>query len=210
MSIVALKRKTQAQTGLSHGTGFYLNGTRRSQGYVGQTDLSRHFTHTLMRHGAPMGHGGCCNTFPVHIQGPAVTSLENPNVVKTSTMNTSGLISTKYRWAKRGRPFTTVKPNANNQADYIDRLKKTSIAKCDISKKNSVVYYGACRNCATANSSGQIFSKSCIACKSTTAPIARIGAMDQSEHIIQLHKTCAPLGVHDTKNANKGTPFACK
>ena len=51
MSIVALKRKTNTQYNnmSANRKGFSLNGTHRSQGYVGQTVLSRSLPRTLMR-----------------------------------------------------------------------------------------------------------------------------------------------------------------
>jgi len=52
MSIATLKRKTQTQyNNMSVGskTGFSLNGTHRSQGYIGQTSLSRSLPKTLMK-----------------------------------------------------------------------------------------------------------------------------------------------------------------
>ena len=66
MSIVALKKKTAAKyNNMSVNTkeGFSLNGTRRLQGYVGQTSLSRSLPRTLMRGTTIRGHGGCCGTY---------------------------------------------------------------------------------------------------------------------------------------------------
>ena len=213
MSIVTLKRKTQAQYNniSSSPNGFSLNGTHRNQGYVGQTNLSRHFTYTHMHGGYPVGHGGCCNTAPNKMQLPCVTSLENTKVVKPSTLNTSGLISTKYRWIRRGQPFSTVKPNANNQADYITKLKKTALSACNISKKNGVVF-GSSKylpNFDVPTKSG-VFSNHCRICISNPDTPTVVGAMNQSDYLIQLHKTCAPLNEVDTQtNPTQGTPFAC-
>jgi hypothetical protein len=60
MSIATLKRKSQAQYN-NNSVGqiaFSLNGTRRNQGYVGQTSLSRSLPRTLARGKIPRGHGG--------------------------------------------------------------------------------------------------------------------------------------------------------
>ena len=43
------------------GTGFSLSGTRRNQGYIGQTSLSRSLVRTLRNGTAVRGHGGCCS-----------------------------------------------------------------------------------------------------------------------------------------------------
>ena len=101
MSIVTLKKKTNAQyKNLSVGSknGFSLNGTHRSQGYVGQTSLSRSLPRTLMKGNAMKGHGGCCGTFKISpIVSSAITSLNNPNVVKSSVLSTKGMVSTHFR-----------------------------------------------------------------------------------------------------------------
>ena len=63
MSIATLKRKTQTKynnMSVNTGTGFSLNGTRRNQGYIGQTSLSRSLVRTLRNGTAVRGHGGCC------------------------------------------------------------------------------------------------------------------------------------------------------
>ena len=93
MSIATLKKKTQAQynnmsVGSNHG--FSLNGTHRSQGYVGQTTLSRSLPRTLMN-----GHGGSYGQYPiVPVVLSAVTSLNNPNIIKPSVVGTYGMINT--------------------------------------------------------------------------------------------------------------------
>jgi len=95
MSEATLKRKTRTQyRNMSVGSkdgGFSLNGTRRSQGYVGQTMLGRHFPRTPMRGNVARGSGGCCGTY---YQGTIVQSgvpfpgvngnsaNNNPQVVK--------------------------------------------------------------------------------------------------------------------------------
>jgi hypothetical protein len=62
MSIATLKRKTQAQYNNSVGVAnFSLNGTLRSQGYVGQTSLSRSLPRTPMNGAFPRGYGGDYN-----------------------------------------------------------------------------------------------------------------------------------------------------
>ena len=60
MSIATLKRKTLAKyNNMSVGQPqFSLNGTHRSQGYVGQTMLSRSLPRSLMKGNVIRGHGG--------------------------------------------------------------------------------------------------------------------------------------------------------
>ena len=135
MSIATLKKKTGSQyNNMSVGSknGFSLNGTHRSQGYVGQTSLSRSLPTTSMRGNAAKGYGGCCGKYEIRpIIQSAVVSLNNPNVVKSSVLNTSGMISTHYRWIKRPQPFASVKPtamnNLNSQGFLINRLRNNAI-----------------------------------------------------------------------------------
>ena len=136
MSIATLKKKTaKSYKIMSSGfSSFSLNGTHRSQGYVGQTCLSRSLPKTMMKGNVACGHGGCCGTYKITpIVQSAVTSLNNPNVVKSSVITTTGMIENKYRWAKRPEPYAIVKPDSNNnlntQNDYIAHLKRKTINK---------------------------------------------------------------------------------
>jgi len=111
MSIVTLKRKTQAKynnmsVGVPH---FSINGVFRNQGYVGQTSLGR-----------SLSDGIPCST-------------EDSTTIKSSVLGTSGMLHTKYRWARRPQPFATVKPDVNNntsdQSTYITRKMKKTISE---------------------------------------------------------------------------------
>lgn len=104
MSDATLKRKTLAKynnnsVGMAQ---FSLNGGHRNQGWVGQTNLSRSFPRTLMRDGAARGHGGRQGTFN---QAPAVISSinyqENPQVVKSSVLDNTGMVELKTQWSRR-------------------------------------------------------------------------------------------------------------
>jgi len=139
MSIATLKRKTQAKyNNMSVGsqTGFSLNGTLRSQGWVGQTMLSRSLPKTNMRGNTARGYGGCCGNYNITpIVQSAVTSLNDTTVVKPSTMNTSGMIEEKYMPYHN---WTTVKQdsrqNTNTQQDQINKVAKNALndySTCD-------------------------------------------------------------------------------
>jgi hypothetical protein len=211
MSIVALKRKTQTQyhnmsVGAPHG--FSLNGTHRSQGYIGQTSMSRTLVRTLAKGTTLRGHGGCCGKYPIKniITSPDMSTLENPAIVKSSVINTNGLLLSKYRWIRRPHPFSIVK-TTDAQSDYIDQLAKRSII-CDASKNIMPVL---CRS--TCNPAGivsgarnyQTFSKQAI---TITKPDTYTGAMNASDYLRLLNKKC---GLNDTKpkTNTKNTPFAC-
>lgn len=157
MSEATLKRKSRTlyrNLSVNSVKGFSINGTRRSQGYVGQTSLSRSLPRTLMRGNVARGSGGCCGTY---YQGPIVRSAvpfdsnasgesanNNPDVVKSSVLGTGGMIMTKYPWIRRPQPFTSVKINSSSSnntqstyiseksADLIDSLNACNIVKTDI------------------------------------------------------------------------------
>ena len=148
MSIATLKKKTQTKyNNMSVGERqFSINGTHRSQGYVGQTSLSRSLPRTLMKGNVAIGHGGCCGKFnKVPIVQSAVISVENPNVVKSSVLGTSGMISTKYAWIKRPQPYTSVKPdnnqNNNSQSDYITYLVDKTLNDTEYALSDTLLVY---------------------------------------------------------------------
>lgn len=151
MSVATLKKKTLTQyNNMSVGSkngGFSLNGTRRSQGYVGQTMLGRHFPTTPMRGNEARGSGGCCGTynrttivqsgvcFPSNVNGS--TANNNPNVVKSSVLNNAGMIRTQYKWIWRPQPYTSVKVDTNllqgTQQNYIENKSSNLISILDAS-----------------------------------------------------------------------------
>ena len=112
---------------------FSLNGTYRIQGFVGQNLISRNLQRNSIRHA-----GGCCGKYPIgNIVSNGLTSTENINVVKMSTMNTSGLIETKYHNnCKCDNSHRIVKPDnnihSNTQSSYIEILG----TRCSYDDKN--------------------------------------------------------------------------
>lgn len=214
MSIVTLKRKTSAQYhNISHSAdGFSLNGTRRSQGYVGQTSLSRSLPRTPMKGNTPKGYGGCCGKY---IRGTivqsGVTSLENPDVVKTSTLNTKGLIDTKYRWIRRPEPFATVKriTNTHSQSEYLYYITQKTLGEtrtdgspCSIIDKQPK--YKKC----TALENGQI-SNMCPNSYNITKPESYTGAIGGDEYISNLHKKCAKPEEYKAYSYIRRAPATC-
>jgi hypothetical protein len=204
MSLVALKRKTAAMQNLSTGQkGFSINGTHRSQGYVGQTSLSRSIIHTPHgQTGAFEGHGGCCGKFPTttNIRASETFSLEDETVVKKSVLSTAGMLSNRNRWLKRSAPYTSTKLTSawtNGQGDYIAYLKKKA-AKCDPSQadkllNNKEVNSVATNKCTTTNitrkDGAPVFKKTTIC--TFTKPVSDYTSVSQSEHIFKLHDKCA-------------------
>ena len=133
MSEATFKKKTQYKynnNSVNRGhNGFSLNGTHRSQGWVGQDLRARTLVRTLNRGGANRGHGGCCGKYPRPFVIPSeICSTENPNIVKTSVINTNGMLHERFAWVWRPAPYTSVKPDDNNgvgdQGSYIQYLNQ--------------------------------------------------------------------------------------
>lgn len=213
MSIATLKRKSLTKyNNMSVGqNGFSLNGTHRSQGYVGQTSLSRSLPNTPMNDNTIRGYGGCCGTYRIApIVQSGVNSTEDDTVVKKTVMNTSGMLSSRNRWAKRGAPFATVKPdnnnNVNTQTDYIVRLQKKTIADADSCYQTKT----NCPKCTTPIPSniGSMFSKR-TNYNIFVKPKSNFVAMPQNEYLLKLHNKCADLDIVHEKNNNKNGPFGC-
>jgi hypothetical protein len=209
MSEATLKRKTQARYNtLSVGDKvFSLNGVHRSQGWVGQTSLSRSLPRTLARGNAPRGHGGCCGTFP--ICNPVISSVkttEDASTIKKSVVDNHGMLQTKYRWLRRpqGNGFVVKQDqsyyNSNSQSDYLFYLKSdtlNSISSCNNNKTVSTTY-NKDLPFMKAKYNNTIANKSCVITKPldnydicnitdyTTKP--KSIAMSQSDYVLQLDK----------------------
>lgn len=151
MSIATLKRKTEAKyNNMSVGSnGFSLNGTHRSQGWVGQSMLSRSLPRTPMKGNTPKGNGGCCGTYnkASGIIQSAVTSLNNNNILKNTTLTNKGMLE------ERLTPYSdylTVKPdatqNSNNIQEYTENLAKVNISVVDSETCINNVKYSGCAN----------------------------------------------------------------
>jgi hypothetical protein len=204
MSLVALKRKTAAMQNLSSGQkGFSINGTHRSQGYIGQTSLSRSLINTPHgQTGAPEGHGGCCGGFSTttNIRASETFSLEDENVVKKSVLSSTGMLSNRNRWLKRSAPYTSTKLTAgwtNGQGDYIAYLKKKA-AKCDPTQADKLlnekeINSVAISKCSTTNitrkDGAPVFNKTTVC--TFTKPVSDYTSLSQGEHIFKLHDKCA-------------------
>jgi hypothetical protein len=206
MSIATLKRKTQAQyNNMSVGskTGFSLNGTHRSQGYVGQTMLSRSFPRTLMKGNVVRGHGGCCGTYarpePVYNVNRVIVEGTQNLFVKPTVLTTKGMLEKKYRWINSGQyPNYWVQPNyagtmqsdTKSQGMYLHTLTASNSNITDINAEAKYV--------------GNIYKCSPTLCQQTTArfkynDMARNGpytkelrqAQTASQHTTRIQRRCA-------------------
>ena len=140
MSEATFKKKTQSKynnNSVSQGPqGFSINGTRRSQGWVGQELRSRTLVRTLNRAGANRGHGGCCGKYPRPFVNPSeILSTEDANVVKSPVLNTPGMLRERFAWVRRPAPFTSVKPDDNHgvgdQGSYLQYLNQYTISSIE-------------------------------------------------------------------------------
>lgn len=117
MSINTLKRKSETKyfDKVSKNKVFSLTGPQRLPGYIGQTNLSRSTKRTpFTRFGGPRGHGAHNGIYPVNIHNSGkLLTCSNDGTIKKPTMNTKGLINSKYKWNKRGHPYTVVQPDSN-------------------------------------------------------------------------------------------------
>jgi hypothetical protein len=216
MSIATLKRKTQAQynnMSVNAVGGFSLNGTRRSQGFVGQTTLSRTLVRTLAKGPTLKGHGGCCGQYPItNIRtSPDMAIMNDPAVIKPSVINTNGLILTKYRWIRRPQPFTTVKPDAthniNDQTSYIDSVERKAMA-CDNEKKTTIAQ--TCKKCVLPGAPGtKDYQNSSNQATVITKPDSYTGALTASDQIAKLKNTCVKWDKMKFSNNTQNIPFGC-
>jgi hypothetical protein len=192
MSIATLKRKTQTKyNNMSVNTnGFSLNGTRRNQGYVGQTSLSRSLIRGLRNGPDLRGHGGCCsNGKETPIVQTEVCCLNDNSVVKRSSLSTKGMLKTR----NCNSECNIVKPDTNNnvntQADHIQRKKKE------------------CLNCTTSTVDLDSTIKCCPECdpneNNITKPDEAYLIMSSSNHTTNLNKAC-------TENDAKFIPYSMK
>jgi len=210
MSEATLKRKTRTQyknmsVGSKNG-GFSLNGTRRSQGYVGQTMLGRHFPTTPMRGNVARGSGGCCGTyyrgtivqsgvpFPTGANGNSANN--NPQVVKKSTSNNQGHIMTRYRWIRRPQPYSTVKVDSsltnNTQGSYITNKSTNLInrlAACDSTAVCKSIL-NKCRLKSRPFGSVIRYPRSWTSITKTGNTINKLKPISQSAFIQALHGSC--------------------
>ena len=184
MSLAILKRKTQAKyrnnsVGFSN---FSLVGSRRSQGWVGQTSLSRSLPKTVMVGNVAKGYGGCCGEYIYgSIVNSAVTSENDPNVVKNANMTTSGLLEKNYsEMVISGLDScVTWKPDYNSSENQSQSSYITY-------KKEEAIQYADSSDCAIERN---YTDKCCY--ESVEQGDEKVNSMSQSEYLAQLKSGCS-------------------
>ena len=103
-------------------------------------------------------------------------------------LGTSGLISTKYKWIKRPQPYTSVKPDSNNntntQSFYVSSISKKALED----EKQNILNNCVNPNVSTRPCNNNLFKsvKSCY----LTKPISEYQSLDSSVYIHQLNSQC--------------------
>ena len=132
MSIATLKKKTQSKYNASlsnNESTFSLVGTRRNQGYIGQDNLGRTNVYTVMKDNIVHGHGGNNGEYKSNNINACVSSMNDPKILKSQTLNTKGLLANKrykYKDDNNNTVSAIVKPdsNQNNNTAWSHTLKK--------------------------------------------------------------------------------------
>ena len=139
MSIVTLKRKSQAiHSGVSK-NGFYLNGILR----LPPQNIIRTPTRTILKGTSPVGHGlgtpcrvkgilarSCGQKYPVIIHN---TCGDVQTGVKRSTMNTFSMLATRYKGILHGaHPRSVVGGSPSKNASDITSESARSTLKCEL------------------------------------------------------------------------------
>ena len=219
MSIVALKRKTEARyNNLSvNQKQFSINGTTRNQGYIGQTSLSRSLIHTPSK-GAVLKdfNGRYANP---NIKASETISLEDNTVVKPSVLSFKGMMAKRERWISRPYPYAVVKPdagrNVNDQTDYITRLKKKTLSDIatycppDIAKTTGFVFKKQCSTATKTLTGAPLFTPQNVVCK-IAKPESTYTSISQTAYLESLQKKCEMMDDYKFVSAVKRTPFVGK
>lgn len=133
MSIVVLKKKSRSNRRFAPISGrgvdgFSLNGGYRNIGAVGQFRMISNTTRTPFRGTHPMGNGGKYGAYYDKPLNSGSCSTNDNQIIKKSSLNTAGMIDTKYKWTKGTYPNYWVQEDDSNysstrdQASYIRNL----------------------------------------------------------------------------------------
>lgn len=122
MSIATLKKKSQAtyRTASTGQPQFTLQGTHRSQGFVGQESISRSLPRTPFRGTVPRGHGSSGGAFPINVvtYGSGTHAMDSPAEFKHATMTNNGMLANKLTCFRRPHPFSTTKSVPMNPIEH--------------------------------------------------------------------------------------------
>ena len=154
MSIVTLKKKTRHNRRIAPISGrgkdgFSLNSGYRNIGAVGQFRMISNTTRTPFRGTAPMGNGGSGGKYYDKPLNSGSCCTNDNSIIKKSTMNTAGMIDTKYKWTKGTYPNYWVQEDDNSyritrdQATYIRNLTQQN-GKCTFTNDSDPNFIYSC------------------------------------------------------------------
>lgn len=217
MSLQALKRKSNVlyRNMSSNHTGFSLNGTRRSQGYIGQqAGLTRHLANTPMRGNVARGSGGCCGTYlSGKIAQNGLLNLNDTTVVKSSVLENKGHIRTQYRWIWRPQPYATVKPTAGlniaDQSQYIENKAASLLAALALCQKTDKCI-NTSNTCGGLTMSQRSRSTRILQTRRTrvvTKDPSTFVASSQSDYLYRLKGGCRNFDEFFVKNKTNNAPL---
>ena len=216
MSLATLKKKTAAKYNSmsANKPAFSLNGTYRSQGYVGQDTLGRSLPKTPMNGNVARGHGGCCGTYlRSNIVQSAVTSTNDPAIVKSSVKGTSGQLA---KWLHTPL-YNVAKPDATNnintQQDYISRVEQQAIQAtaqsktagdvCNVAKVNSCNLLPS--NFIARKGKSNVFNRSKDVCN--TVKDLTGASKSHSLYVLQLTKRCYESDIYKFATNTRRDPL---
>ena len=118
MSLATFAKKSRTQRSVQSRNGFSTSGVYRTQGWVGQTSISRHISRTPFRGPAPMGHGGTLGNYKIHILCTPTECTDDRTTIKGANLGHSSRINAMYHYPvtrKAGDAEITC-PGANKDA----------------------------------------------------------------------------------------------
>lgn len=165
MSLATLKKKSRnnkrfAPISGRGVNGFSLSGGHRNIGSVGQFRLISNTTRTPFRGTEPMGNGGSGGKYYDAPHNSGSCGTNDNKIIKKSSLNTAGMIDTKYKWTKGTYPNFWVQEDDNSyrvtrdQATYIKKLTQKK-GSCVVS---NVQNNGKCGTIVPSSENNYIYS----------------------------------------------------
>ena len=165
MSLVTLKKKSRHNRRIAPISGrgingFSLNGGHRNIGGIGQFRMISNTTRTPFRGTEPMGNGGRGGQYYNKPANSGSCCTNDNSIIKKSSLNTAGMIDTKYKWTKGTYPNYWVQDDDNSyrvtrdQATYIKNLTQ----QCGASVFTNVQSNGNCGTTVDSPNSDFIYS----------------------------------------------------
>lgn len=165
MSLATLKKKSRHNRRFAPISGrgingFSLNGGYRNIGAVGQFRMISNTTRTPFRGTKPMGNGGQNGKYYDNPSNSGSCCTNDNHIIKKSSLNTAGMIDTKYKWTKGTYPNFWVQEDNNGYVNTHDQ----SIYIRDLTQKNGTCVVSNVQtagNCGTTIDASNALIYSC-------------------------------------------------